>query len=179
MPHVNASITQATTSHDFEAIRALFRDYGAYLAAGPSGAAGISIDGFEQEIASLPGPYAFPSGVLLIAHANGATAGCVALRPVRPNSRLERDEQSCEMKRLWICDGYRGLGLGRQLVQYALAWAHTANYQAVYLDTAPAAMPAAHKLYQDLGFKQVDRYNDNPVPGIVFCRLSLSIPSEP
>ena len=168
--HANVSILQAHTSQHFDDIRTLFRAYGAFLATSPSGAPGISIDGFEQEITGLPGRYAPPDGVLLIAQAGGQTAGCLAMRLIHSIPT----ERSCEMKRLWVGSAFRGLGLGGKLVEAAITWAQSAHYQAIYLDTAPAAMPAANKLYQDFGFEQIDRYNDNPVPGIVFFRLGLA-----
>ena len=171
---MNLSIRPATLAQDFDEARKLFRAYGAYLAANPNSAANICIEGFEQEIATLPGKYAAPAGVILLAQVDAAMAGCVALRPTRVKAETSREEQSCEMKRLWIGEAFRGLGLGRKLVVLAVGWAQNEKYEAIYLDTAPAAMPAAQALYQSLGFRQIERYNDNPVPGIVFFRLSLT-----
>jgi GNAT superfamily N-acetyltransferase len=167
------SIHQAETEADIIKTRDLFRAYAAHLAANPSGAANICIEGFEQEIATLPGPYAAPDGLILLAHVGHTPAGCVALRPAQPKSPVAQQERSCEMKRLWVGEAFRGHKLGRQLVQSAIAWAKSANCQAICLDTAPAAMPQAQALYQSLGFEQIPRYNDNPVPGILFFRLNL------
>jgi hypothetical protein len=48
-----------------------------------------------------------------------------------------------------------------------------AGRKAVFLDTAPASMAAAHRLYLDLGFEPCARYNDNPVEGLVYLKKNL------
>ncbi|QHN05028.1 GNAT family N-acetyltransferase [Granulicella sp. WH15] len=162
-------IREASGAVEVEWVRALMRDYAAYLAGGP---AGICIEGFEAELASLPGAYSSPSGTLLVALRDGTPVGCCAIKPIRVQSAAP-DERSCEMKRLWVAPEARGLGLGRRLVDRAVEWARAAGYTALYLDTAPAAMPEANRLYGAMGFVEIDRFNDNPVPGIVFFRLQL------
>ena len=92
---------------------------------------------------------------------------------MRPTLETEAGERACEMKRLWVDPAFRGHQLGKRLIEEGIAWARGAGYRAMYLDTAPAAMPEANALYVRLGFEQVSRYNDNPVPDIVFYRLQL------
>lgn len=152
------TIRQAQNPQDIAAVRLLMREYSQHLAANPSGAASICLTGFEQELERLPGGY----DIILLAEVDGAPAGCVALR------EIERPERACEMKRLWVRPVFRGLGLGRQLVQEALARAEQQGYQAMYLDTVPDAMPDANRLYASLGFKPVERYNQNFIAGIEF-----------
>jgi GNAT superfamily N-acetyltransferase len=72
------------------------------------------------------------------------------------------------MKRLWVSPEFRGLRLGRRLVEEALAWAGREGFEAMYLDTVPAAMPDANKLYASLGFSPVERYNKNTAAGVEF-----------
>jgi len=67
--------------------------------------------------------------------------------------------------------GFRGLGLGRRLMQAAIDHARAAGAEAIYLDTVPAAMPEANRLYAAMGFRQTERYNDNPVADVVFFQL--------
>jgi hypothetical protein len=43
----------------------------------------------------------------------------------------------------------------------------------MYLDTIPAAMPEANRLYAAMGFEPTERYNDNPLSGVAFFRLRL------
>jgi GNAT superfamily N-acetyltransferase len=151
-------IRAAQGDEDVAAARQLMREYGEHLANSPSGAANICLTGYEQELKLLPQGYV----AILLAEVDGASAGCVALR------EIERPERACEMKRLWVGGGFRGLRLGRLLVEEALAWAEREGFEAMYLDTVPAAMPEANRLYASLGFKPVERYNRNDVAGVEF-----------
>jgi putative acetyltransferase len=78
-----------------------------------------------------------------------------------------------ELKRLWVRPDARGLSLGRALTQAVLRRAVASGCTAVYLDTAPAAMGAAHHLYLALGFEPCAPYNDNPVEGLAWLRKQL------
>ena len=82
-------------------------------------------------------------------------------------------EKACELKRLWVRPQFRGLSLGRKLTESAMQEAKQRGYTAIYLDTVPAALPAASRLYQALGFEPVERYNDNPVSNVKFFRRLL------
>jgi GNAT superfamily N-acetyltransferase len=156
-------IREAVGAEDAAAVRRLMQAYGEHLAANPAGAASICLEGYERELQGLPGGYA----VLLLALVEGEAAGCVALRP------LKLDESACEMKRLWVDGRFRGLRLGRRLVEEAIGWAERMGFKAMYLDTVPAAMPEANKLYDAMGFVRVERYNENPVADLAFFRREL------
>jgi putative acetyltransferase len=82
-------------------------------------------------------------------------------------------EDAWELKRLWVRPAARGLDLGRRLTMAALDRAVAAGRKAVLLDTAPAAMRAAHQLYLELGFQPCAPYNDNPVEGLAWLRKDL------
>ena len=156
-------VREAVEAGDVAAVRRLLDGYGEYLAANPAGAANICIEGYAQELDRLADKYA----VLLLATVDGMAAGCVALR------RIPADGSACEMKRLWVEGGFRGLGLGRRLVEDAIHWAKGAGFETMYLDTVPAAMPEANRLYAAMGFERVERYNDNLVEDVVFFRRGL------
>lgn len=153
--------------NELAAVRELMRGYGEYLAANPHGAANICLERYAQELEGLPGPYL----VLLLAEVDGEPAGCVALKLV--DSSAVAEAKACEMKRLWVEADFRGYRLGRRLVEEAIAWARRQGFEAMYLDTVPAAMPEANRIYESLGFERVERYNKNPVPGLAFFRISL------
>lgn len=108
-------VREAIGEEDVTAVRMLLEKYGEYLAANPHGAH-ICIGSYAEELAGLPKPYA----ALLLALVDGKAAGCVALKPV---SKSAVEERACEMKRLWVGGEFRGLGLGRRLVEEAIAWA--------------------------------------------------------
>jgi GNAT superfamily N-acetyltransferase len=157
-------VREVVKTDDIAAVRRLMQAYGEHLASNPAGAANICLEGYGQELECLPGEYA----VLLLALVDGRAAGCVAMR------RLPLDERACEMKRLWVDGALRGLGLGRRLVEEAIGWAKRVGFDAMYLDTVPAAMPEANRLYEAVGFQRVERYNKNPVSEVVFYRLGLT-----
>jgi hypothetical protein len=137
--------------------------YGEYLGDHPGGAANICLEGYARELESLPSGYI----LLLLALVDDVAAGCVALR------QIDLEERVCEMKRLWVDSPFRGLRLGRLLVEAAIAWAQREGFEAMYLDTVPAAMPEANRLYQGMGFVPVERYNKNPLTDVVFFRRDL------
>lgn len=132
----------------------MFRDYFAWL-----GEDGCVTDP-EAELAALPGGY----DALLVARDGEEIAGCVALRPL--------EEGACEMKRLYVQPSARGSGAGRALVEASIARARELGYTAMRLDTLPR-MNAARALYLSLGFRPIERYNDNPIEGVLFFELTL------
>jgi len=151
-------IHSARTSEQIEHVRVLFREYAAATGACEC------FQGFAEEVAGLPGPYALPSGQLLLAQAGSRSAGCVALRAL--------DDVTSEMKRLYVRPDFRGGGLGRQLAEAIIVEARRIGYRAMRLDTLPS-MAAARGLYQSLGFQAIPRYNDNPSQGVSYLELRL------
>jgi GNAT superfamily N-acetyltransferase len=143
-----------------EQVRGLLREY----------AAGLGFDlcfqGFDAELAALPGKYAPPGGCLLLATLeDGAPGGCVGLRRLR--------DDVAEMKRLYVRPAARGRGLGKRLAEAVIEEARRLGYRAMWLDTVPSVMGEATGLYQALGFRPVPAYCHNPVPGAVFLGLDL------
>ncbi|HEY6374786.1 MAG TPA: GNAT family N-acetyltransferase [Edaphobacter sp.] len=156
-------VREATGAEDVSAVRRLMQAYGEYLADHPGGAANICLEGYGRELEGLPGGY----GVLLLALVDGDPSGCVALRS------MKGEELACEMKRLWVDSRFRGLRLGQRLVEEAIGWAERMGFRAMYLDTVPAAMPEANRLYEAMGFMRVERYNENTVADLAFFRREL------
>ena len=79
----------------------------------------------------------------------------------------------CEMKRLFVLQGFRGQGLGRQLAHVIIRETKQIGYERMRLDTLPPKMNDAIALYRSLGFKEIEPYYNNPVPGAKFMELDL------
>lgn len=150
---------QAQTSEQIEQARQLFKEYSAWLQID------LCFQNFEKELAELPGDYAPPDGRLLLAYDDAQLVGSVALRRI--------DEGVCEMKRLFLRDKFRGKGLGRSLIEAIINEAKQIGYERMRLDTLPPKMDKAIALYSELGFKEIEPYYNNPVPGAMFMELNL------
>ena len=170
----NILVRKATGPDDMDTLRTLLQAYADHLRASPGGAAGICIENFAAELEGLPGSY----DPILLAFVDRESAGCVALKAIVPHkahpSGDPKEAKACEMKRLWVGRSFRGLGLGRILIAEVIDHAAAAGFNAMYLDTVPAAMPEANHLYKSLGFVEVDRYNANPVADVLFFRKDLN-----
>lgn len=128
----------------------------------------LGFQNFQDELQGLPGPYAPPQGVLLLAYVDQILAGCGAVRPLAdcdyPNA--------CEMKRLYVRDDFRGMGLGRRLARALMDHAVAAGYSTMLLDTLDD-MEAARGLYGTLGFVEIPPYYFNPIPGAHYLKADL------
>jgi putative acetyltransferase len=117
---------------------------------------------FFEDMDQISAQYAEPSGTFLVLLDDGRVVGTGAIR------RL--DDQTCELKRMWFLPAYRGKGHATKMCELLFAFARSAGYQRIRLDTSPLLL-AANKLYQRLGFQSIDRYN--PGPGTIFMEKSL------
>lgn len=153
------NIVQAHIPEHTDQARSLFREYAAWLGLD------LCFQNFEKELAELPGAYAPPAGRLLLAFENDQLAGCVAFRKL--------SDGVCEMKRLFLRPQFHGKGRGRQLAEAIIAEARGAGYERMRLDTLPDQMGKAIALYRSLGFKEIEAYYKNPVPGALFMELLL------
>jgi GNAT superfamily N-acetyltransferase len=161
MPEKSFRILPAKTAADIDAAAMLFRAYAASLPID------LAYQGFEAELAALPGKYAPPSGALLLARGAGGDAlGCVALRRIEP-------EGCCEMKRLYVSPQGRGTGLGKALVDAVVREARRIGYLEVRLDTL-GTMIEALALYRNAGFMPIEPYYDTPITGTVFLARRLN-----
>jgi GNAT superfamily N-acetyltransferase len=152
------SLAQAATPSEIALARELFLEYQAGL--------GVSLcfQGFDAELAALPGSYAPPAGRLLIARVDGEVAGCGALRPLAGGDG--------ELKRLYVRPAMRGHGVGRALCEALILAARAGGCARLVLDTLPA-MREAQGLYARLGFVDTAPYTANPIEGARFMALAL------
>ena len=158
-------VGEAAGPAQVDAARMLFREYAHQLGVD------LCFQGFDAELAGLPGAYATPGGVLLLASVDGALAGCGAFR-----SLPEADyPNACEMKRLYVRRAFRRFGLGRLLARHLMDRALEAGYSTLLLDTLDD-MEAARHLYVTLGFEEIPPYYYNPVPGAHYLKAELGRP---
>ena len=162
-------IAPALSGADIDAARALFLEYVQAPDWEPGFAAYLARQDFRAELAALPGAYAPPGGVLLLAWIGAQPVGCVACKPLEPPA-------VCEMKRLYVRPAARGRGAAEQLVRQLLLSAREAGYGRMRLDTLPS-MEAAQRLYARLGFVDIPPYCANPVPGARYLEADLAVPA--
>jgi carbonic anhydrase len=152
------SVLPASSEDDLQVVRRLFEQYAASLAID------LCFQNFERELASLPGDYSPPRGALFLARADSTPVGCIGLRPF--------SESVGELKRLYVVPAVRGRGFARSLVSAAIAAARGIGYSALVLDTLASMQPAI-ALYKSFGFERTDAYYANPLPDVLYFRVSL------
>ena len=118
----------------------------------------LTFQDFAHEVESLQSFYE----AMFVAQPN---AGFVALRRI--------DDETCEMKRLYVRPQFRGQDLGRKLAEHVIGEARKRGYKRMRLDTLPT-MKAAQDLYRSLGFRAIEPYRYNPIEGSVFMELTIA-----
>ena len=168
------AIRHAFTQNDIELARTLFLEYAHWLKVD------LCFQGFDEELATLPGAYAHPRGRLLLAGNPNEAFACIALRPLDSDatgSHVEAfaepaDALVGEVKRLYVQPTHRGEGWGKRLAHQLLEEARTIGYRELKLDTL-SWMTAARALYAELGFRECAPYYRNPLRDVVYMALSL------
>jgi carbonic anhydrase len=160
------SIIQAESQKHLSHARELMLEYARWLEFD------LCFQGFEEELRSLPGKYAPPTGRLLLALWDAELAGMCALRPLP-------QEGICEMKRLYVRPQFRGKSIGQALAKRIIAEAIAVGYLRMRLDTVPGRMDAAIQMYRELGFHEIQSYYSTPVAGTLFMELDLAACSAP
>ena len=152
-------IAPARSAIELTSAAALFRAYAKALPVD------LAPQGFSAELNSLPGPYAPPSGELLLAKRGDHVLGAVALKALEP-------PLVAEIKRLFVRPQARKIGAGKALVAAILEIARARGYREVKLDTLPS-MEGAIALYRSFGFVPIPPYGSHPYPGLVTLGLQL------
>ena len=152
------ALIQIRPTNKIQIVRDLFSEYAESLRFG------LDFQNFEKEMTELPGEYAPPDGLILVARYKAKIAGCVALRKI--------SDQICEMKRLYVRESYRRQGIGRRLAEAVIEVARHTGYRSMRLDTVPG-MVVATTLYRSLGFSEIGPYRHNPIQGALYFELKL------
>jgi ribosome biogenesis GTPase len=157
-------IVKAASPAEIEAARGLFQEYAAWT--DPD----LGFQGLDAESESLPGEYAPPRGVLLLALEGPTIVGCVGLRPLDWPA-------TAGLERLYVRPEGRGRQVGRLLTEAALTSARDIGYRRVRLETLPT-MAAAQHLYESLGFREIDACRLDRAPGVRCLELELHAGSD-
>jgi len=151
-------IREAAGEGDMGIAAGLFREYQTWLDVD------LCFQDFEAELVNVANMYARPRGTIYIASVDGEDIGVGALRPV--------SDTRCEMKRVFIRESARGLGLGKRIIDLLIAHGKLAGYTSMVLDTLPK-LETAQGIYKALGFQEIPPYYKNPLPGVVYYEKIL------
>ena len=106
---------------------------------------------------------AAPAGRFVLARVEQRLVGCGGL-VVRT---LDDQQDFAEIKRMWVDDTLRGLGIGYRILDALEAGAREMGHHLVRLDSN-GALSEAHALYRRSGYTEIPRYNDNPYAELWF-----------
>ncbi len=151
-------------SEEMPVVREIFVEYQEWLGVD------LCFQGFDAELAGLPGCYAPPEGAVILARYKGSLAGCVAYRPL--------SDALAELKRLYVKPCYWGHGIGRSLFCSAMSAVKDKGYHRIVLDTLPS-MVTARSLYEEYGFVEIPPYYANPVSGVKYFQFDYNKASNP
>ena len=87
-----------------------------------------------------------PGGHIFMAHRDGVPVGCCALLPM--------EQDSFELAKMTVAEEYRGQGIGREILQYAVAQAKALGATRLFLGSNSRLANAIH-LYESIGFRHV------------------------
>jgi len=150
----DVSINHATTQDDVAAVKKIFQAFVEFLPID------LGFQGIDDEMARFPDGYEF----LLLAKLGDKPVGAVALK--------KHDKNVCEMKRLFVLSSAQGTGTGRKLCERLLDEAKEQGYTTMLLDSLKR-LETAVKLYQKLGFEEIEPYNFNPADDVVYMSRAL------
>ncbi|MEM8890988.1 MAG: GNAT family N-acetyltransferase [Bacteroidota bacterium] len=153
------TLSQAQSKEAFEIAKHLFKEYAEELGID------LSFQNFAKELEEVEHEYAPPHGALFLAFVEQKEAiACFAIR--------NWEREICELKRMYIRKAFRGQGLGKVLLKKSIEQAEKLGYHKMRLDTLPS-MQAAIKLYESMGFVEIEAYRFNPIPGTKYFEKSL------
>ena len=156
LPEIEYRIAQAAI--EFEDGRKLFEEYVASLGVD------LSFQDFSKELQVIDRQYNQPEGALLLAYHDGVAIACAGVRKL--------DDSTAELKRMYVRDGFKGQGIGVQLMQRSLQAAREQGYRKIRLDTLKT-MIKAQALYRSFGFYEIPSYRYNPLEGAVYMEKQL------
>ena len=104
-----------------------------------------------------------PGGRIFLAVRDGETVGCCALLAMRPGE--------FEVAKMAVTESCQGAGIGRRLLEEAIAGARAVGATRLFLETNKR-MAAAVRLYESLGFEHIPPERVTPSP---YARSDVSM----
>ena len=123
-------------------------------------------------LSSLPQTHAPPRGEMLLARLDGRPVGCVMMQRI--------DDQTCEMKRMFVKSEAQGHKIGRRLCERIMSVATERGYRHMRLDTG-VNHDEALALYHSVGFRVIGPYYNPPEDirdHLVFMEAELPASAE-
>lgn len=124
----------------------------------------LSFQHLEDELNDLSAKYAPPKGRLLCATLDDEIIGCVAYH--------KHTTERCEMKRLFVREGYREHHAGSKLVTAIINCARADGFREMVLDTI-TPLQSAIQLYKKFGFRETQPYYNNPMSDVIYMKKIL------
>ena len=141
---ITVSLESATSIH----ARACLAAYFAELAERFEGGFDAGMAGRE-----IGAEFAPPHGAFFVARRAGEAVGCGGF--------VALDAETAEIKRVWTSPAARGLGVARAVLLAVEAEARARGFRRLRLDTN-RALKEAQAMYLRAGYRDIERYNDNP-----------------
>ena len=146
------------TDDEYKAAALLFKEYAAWLGID------LSFQHFEEELENLKTMYNAAAGGIILCKEAGSYIACVAVRRSTANA--------AELKRMFVQPAHQHKGIGKNLLEKAIALAVSCNYEYVRLDTLNHMTPAIN-LYKKNGFYEIPAYYHNPVSTAVYFERAI------
>lgn len=108
------------------------------------------------EARALPAGYEAPDGALLVARIGQEIVGTVGLQRF--------DAETADMRRMYVPQEYRGMGIGAVLLRAVMAQAHSMGFKRMILDVGQSQVAARH-LYANAGFRDAPGFSFSPLRG--------------
>jgi ribosomal protein S18 acetylase RimI-like enzyme len=153
-------LTEAKSSSDYEIAIKLFKEYASQIGID------LGFQNFNEEIENLESKYSRPKGVIYIAYNDeNSPVGCFGIRAF--------DSTICELKRMYLKEEARGLGIGKLMMKKSITVAKELGYDKMRLDTLSSMLPAVG-LYEKSGFYEIEPYYFNPIEEAKYFEISLN-----
>ena len=149
---------RATNEEHYGEAKKLFKEYALFIKID------LAFQQFDLEIKKIREMYSAQEGGITLCRMDEKYIGCVAIRKI--------EDSIGEVKRMFVQPNFQGLGVGKKLLEKALAMAEECNYSLLRLDTL-AHMSSAIHLYKAYGFYEIPPYYHNPNNTAVFFEKKL------